>query len=177
LFVPLKFTAAGAHAAELRLDPDGEVRRCGVPLTPVEKAAFAAVTKLDPRLRIEDKVYTLAVHYRNALELEDQVIALMREQVAKLREDLRILCGKAVVEVKTRGFNKGTGLRQIMEHPPFRGRRPIFFGDDVTDEDALAVLPEFSGLGISVGRLLPGEELQVSSPRVVRLWLARVSAE
>ena len=177
LFVPLKFTAAGAHAAELRLDPDGEVKRCGVPLTPVEKAAFAAVTKLDPRLRIEDKVYTLAVHYRNALEFEDQVIALMREQVTKLREDLRILCGKAVVEVKTRGFNKGTGLRQIMEHPPFRGRRPIFFGDDVTDEDALAVVPEFSGLGISVGRLLPGAGFQVSSPQAVRLWLARLSAE
>jgi trehalose 6-phosphate phosphatase len=176
LFAPLKFAAAGAHAAELRLDPDGEVRRCAVPLTAVERAAFAAVTKFDPRLRIEDKVYTFAVHYRNAPELENEVIAMMQHAAANLGEDLRILFGKAVVEVKTRGFNKGTGLRHIMKHKPFLGRRPVFFGDDITDADALAVLPEFSGDGISVGRFLPGAGFEVSSPDQVRLWLAELAS-
>ncbi|HEX3651419.1 MAG TPA: trehalose-phosphatase [Rhizomicrobium sp.] len=176
LFAPLKFTAAADHAAEIRLQPAGRVKHCAAPLSSAEKAAFAPVVKLDPRLRIEDKVYTLAVHYRLAPELGDTVIAAMRDTAAELHESLRVLCGKAVVEVKRHGFNKGTGLREIMLHPPFAGRRPIFLGDDVTDEDALAVLPEFSGLGISVGRLLPGATRQISSPAEVRLWLAQLVA-
>jgi trehalose 6-phosphate phosphatase len=52
----------------------------------------------------------------------------------------------------------------------------VFFGDDVTDEDALGVLPEFCGLGISVGRRLPGATIAVASPEEVRLWLAGQSA-
>ncbi len=66
--------------------------------------------------------------------------------------ELDVLAGKFVVEVKPSGFNKGTGIRELMKSAPFRGRRPIFIGDDVTDEAAFAVLPEFGGLGFSVGR-------------------------
>jgi trehalose 6-phosphate phosphatase len=176
LFTPLRFTAAADHAAEIRLEPGGDVKHCAAPLTPAEKAAFAPIAKLDPRLRIEDKVYTLAIHYRLVPELGDTVIAAMQDAAAKLHENLRVLSGKAVVEVKRPGFNKGTGLREIMQHPPFAGRRPVFFGDDVTDEDALAMLPKFSGLGISVGQLLPGAARQVSSPAEVRQWLAELVA-
>ena len=175
LFAPLKFTAAGAHGAELRFEPNGEVERCAVPLTPVEKAAFGDLQKLDPKIRIEDKVYTLAVHYRLAPQLENEIIAEVKERAQKLREDLRVLCGKYVLEVKTRGFNKGTGICHIMEHPPFIGRRPIFFGDDVTDEDGFAVLPKLNGAGISVGRLLPGATDCVPSASAVRHWLAQLA--
>jgi trehalose 6-phosphate phosphatase len=177
LFTPLKFALAADHGAEIRLKPGGEVKHCAAPLTSAEKAAFAPIAKLDPRLRVEDKVYTLAVHYRLVPELGETVIARMTEAARKLREnELRVLCGKAVVEVKRCGFNKGTGLHKIMQRPPFAGRRPVFLGDDRTDEDALAVLPEFSGLGISVGRLLRGAMGMVLSPEEVRLWLAQLAA-
>jgi trehalose 6-phosphate phosphatase len=176
LFTPLKFTAAADHAAEIRLEPGGDVKHRAAPLSSAEKAAFAAIARLDPRLRIEDKVYTLAIHYRLVPELGDAVIAAMQDTAAKLDENLRVLCGKAVVEVKRSGFNKGTGLREIMQHPPFAGRRPVFFGDDVTDEDALAMLSKFSGLGISVGQVLPGAVRQTSSPAEVRRWLAELVA-
>jgi trehalose 6-phosphate phosphatase len=176
LFTPLKFTAAADHAAEIRLGPAGDVKHRAAPLSSAEKAAFAPIAKLDPRLRLEDKVYTLAIHYRLVPELGDAVIAAMQDTAAKLDENLRVLCGKAVVEVKRSGFNKGTGLREIMQHPPFAGRRPVFFGDDVTDEDALAMLSKFSGLGISVGQVLPGAVRQTSSPAEVRRWLAELVA-
>ncbi len=177
LFTPLKFAAAADHGAEIRLQPDEEVRHFAAPLTSAEKAAFAPIAKLDPRLRVEDKVYTLAVHYRLVPELGETVIARITDAAAKLPENkIRVLCGKAVIEVKRCGFDKGTGVREIMQHQPFAGRRPVFFGDDLTDEDALAVLPEFSGLGISVGRLLRGAAREVSSPAQVRLWLAELAA-
>ena len=175
LFAPLKFSAAGAHGAELRLEPNGAVKHRAVPLTAAEKAAFADLLKLHPQIRIEDKVYTLAVHYRAAPELEDKIIAEVKERARKLREGLRVLCGKYVIEVKTRGFNKGTGIQQIMGHPPFAGRRPIFLGDDITDEDGFAVLPKLSGIGVSVGRLLPGAAAYVPSPETVRRWLAQLA--
>lgn len=172
LFAPVKFAAAGAHGAEVRLRPDGDVERRAPILGVVEKAALASIAKLDPRLRLEDKVYTMAIHYRAAPELEDTVIAAAKRDVGQLHEDLRILCGKAVIEVKSRGFDKGTGLAHLMRHSPFAGRRPIFFGDDLTDQDAMAALPQFAGLGISVGQHLSGAARQVSSPAQVRRWLS-----
>lgn len=172
LFAPVKFAAAGAHGAEIRLRPDGKVERCAPILGAAEKATLASIAKLDPRIRVEDKVYTMAIHYRLAPELEDSVIAAVESDVGKLQKNLRILRGKAVVEVKPHGFNKGTGLCELLKHSPFAGRRPIFFGDDVTDQDAMLVLPEFDGLGISVGQYLAGASRQVSSPEAVRRWLA-----
>jgi len=175
LFAPLKFAAAGAHGAEIRPAPTGPVERPAIPLTAAEKAAFAPIAKLDPRLRLEDKLYTLAIHYRSAPELEQTVLQRIDETVDRLPDNLRVLHGKAVVEVKRRGFDKGTGLRRLMEWPPFSGRRPLFFGDDITDEDAFAVLPEFGGMGVSVGRLLPGAITTMASPSSVRTWLATLA--
>ena len=174
LFAPLKFAAAGAHGAEVRYEPNGPVERCAVPLTSAERAAIALVAKRDPRLRLEDKGYSMAVHYRSAPDLKDIVIATVRDEVAKLGENLRVLRGKMVVEVKAGGFNKGIGLKRLMGHAPFLGRRPIFLGDDVTDEDAVAAVRDFSGVGISVGRSLPGATERVDSPAEVRAWLAHL---
>ena len=58
-----------------------------------------------------------------------------------------------------------------MQRPPFKGRRPIFIGDDVTDESVFAVMPEFDGLGFSVGRELAGTHGYFATPREVRHWL------
>ena len=44
-----------------------------------------------------------------------------------------------MIEVKQPSFNKGTAVRELMQHAPFQGRRPIFIGDDVTDEAAFDV--------------------------------------
>jgi trehalose 6-phosphate phosphatase len=174
LFAPLKFVASGCHGAELRLDPHGHLQRCAAPLSSAEQAAFADIARLDPRIRIEDKVYTFAIHYREVPELEDTLFAMVNTRVHELKSNLEVMSGKAVIEIKEPGFNKGTGLRRIMDAAPFAGRRPVFLGDDVTDEDAFAALPEFSGLGISVGRLLPGASRSVRSPSDVRNWLARM---
>lgn len=176
LFAPLKFAAAGAHGAEMRYAPTGPVEHIATPLAAAEKAVFAPITKLDSRLRLEDKVYTLAIHYRLVPELEETVSNMVNEGVRHLGEDLCVMRGKAVIEIKRHGFNKGMALRRFMAMPPFQGRRPVFFGDDVTDEDALAAAPAFGGLGISVGRALPGAALTVDSPGEVRDWLFQLAA-
>ena len=87
---------------------------------------------------------------------------------------IEVLPGKAVIEVKSSAFNKGTGIRRLMMHPPFRGRRPVFIGDDITDESAFAVLPELDGVGFSVGRRISGLAGFFAEPDDVRQWLYRV---
>jgi trehalose 6-phosphate phosphatase len=175
LFLPLNFVAAGCHGAELRLKPDGSVSRPAPLLTTAERAQIAEIAKLDPRIRLEDKHYTMAIHYRLAPELENTLFGAVNGMLEKLPANLEVICGKDVIEIKLPGFDKGTGLKAIMREPPFAGRRPIFLGDDTTDEDAFAALPDFGGLGISVGRLLPGARGCVLSPRDVRHWLARTT--
>ena len=63
----------------------------------------------------------------------------------------------------------------LMSHPPFAGRRPLFIGDDVTDEIVFAMLPEIHGLPIVVGREMAGVDLCFDTPSQVREWLERVS--
>src|ERR1700738_38618 len=55
---------------------------------------------------------------------------------------------------------------------PFRGRRPIFVGDDVTDESVFAIMHELGGLAFSVGRRAQGVTGHFDEPRDVRAWLA-----
>ena len=61
---------------------------------------------------------------------------------------IEVLPGKSVCEIKHSGFTKATGVLELMTHAPFKGRRPMFIGDDVTDETVFAIMPELRGSGI-----------------------------
>jgi trehalose 6-phosphate phosphatase len=63
---------------------------------------------------------------------------------------------------------------ELMTHEPFKGRRPVFLGDDVTDETVFALMPDFDGLSFSVGRQAKGVAGQFSEPAEVRQWLAHL---
>ena len=178
LFAPLRLPAAGGHGAELRASVDGgaEVKRAR-PLDDDIRDRLAGIAESAPGVLVEDKGYALAVHYRLAPEHEPAV----KQAVAAIkadwpREPIEVLPGKAVLEVKPAGFDKGAAVRSLMRHKPFAGRRPIFIGDDTTDESAFAALSEFDGVGFSVGREIPGTAYCFARPSEVRRWLARLSA-
>jgi trehalose 6-phosphate phosphatase len=59
-----------------------------------------------------------------------------------------------------------------MTQPPFLGRRPIFLGDDVTDETVFAIMADINGIAYSVGRKAQGVAGHFDSPHDVRMWLA-----
>jgi len=177
IFAPLRLPAVGGHGAEIRSSANGNSHRLrATPLHPALKRRLFAIAERGSGVLIEDKGYSLAVHYRLAPEREHEV----REAVAAICADaapcaLEVLPGKAVVEIKQSGFDKGTAIRELMACPPFRGRRPVFIGDDTTDETAFAVLPEFAGMGISVGRTVAGVTCHFETPRQVRRWLKHIS--
>jgi len=167
-FLPLRLTTAGCHGAEMRLHENGVVKQSAQPLPLAILALFKDIEARFPGVMVENKIYTLAFHFRGAPDAEAPLLALLQERLAKLPRDFELLQGKAVAEVKSGVFNKGKALRQIMRERPFVGRRPVFFGDDTTDVDALEALREFGGVGISIGHLLPGASGMISTPGKLR---------
>ena len=157
---------------------DGYVARASTFLDPELKAALASIADDKPGVVVEDKKYSIALHYRLAPHLGHEVRDEVSAVCARFPSTaIEILPGKSVVEVKQPSFNKGTAVRELMRHVPFKGRRPIFIGDDVTDEAAFAVMPEFGGIGFSVGREMNGIAGTFETPGDVRRWIADIVAE
>jgi trehalose 6-phosphate phosphatase len=99
---------------------------------------------------VEDKGVALAFHYRRAPQAETAAHDFLTEQIRQ-HTDLTLLCGKMVFEVKPKYANKGSAIREFMGETPFRGRVPVFAGDDVTDEDGFDAVNGLGGHSIRVG--------------------------
>src|SRR3981189_2694188 len=158
IFAPEQFPAVGGHGAEMRLSTDSEaVASHAPPMDREVKLRLAAIPNLSPGILLEDKGYSLALHYRLAPHAEKAIY----EAVSLIRADLpnapiEVLPGKCVCEIKHSGFNKATGVLELMTHCAFRGRPPIFIGDEFTDEAVFAIMPDLHGLAFSVGRRATG---------------------
>ncbi len=177
IFAPLRLPAVAGHGAELRQSINASSPLRGArPLAPEVKQRFAAIAELGPGVLLEDKGYSLALHYRLAPHRAAAVLARAAEIRASIPDAaIELLPGKMVIEVKHAGFNKATGVRELMAAPPFSGRRPIFIGDDVTDWGVFSVLPALGGVGISVGTDIAGATSRLERPADVRRWLYRLS--
>lgn len=178
IFAPLELPAVGGHGAEIRPAASrGKVIRPEVPLLD-ERVRRGLLSLAMPGVIIEDKGYSIAVHYRRVPEKA----ADLRRAIASIvggvsGGKLEVLPGKAVIEIKPTGFNKGSAVLELMEIAPFKGRKPIFIGDDVTDEAVFAILSEVKGIGFSVGRIIPGATGIFGGPADVRDWLDRLAAK
>jgi trehalose 6-phosphate phosphatase len=177
LFDPLRLAAVGGHGAEIRFAPGSDTRRSKIATLDDDlRAEFARIGRIGDGVIVEDKGYSLAIHYRLAPQLGGEIMKGVTAVCKNERCDsLEILPGKAVIEIKPGGYDKGSGLRDIMSVPPFTGRRPIFVGDDVTDNAAFAVLPDFDGTGFSVSGIVPGASFNFDGPQDVRRWLRQLS--
>jgi trehalose 6-phosphate phosphatase len=146
---PLRLPVAGVHGAERR-GADGQlVLLRAHPLDLVEHAARALAAR-HPGLLVENKRGSLALHYRQAPELEDEVLRAMQETV-DASPGVTLLRGKMVAEAKPGGASKGRAIEDFLREPPFAGRTPVFIGDDITDEAGFSTVQRLGGLGIKVG--------------------------
>lgn len=177
IFSPLQLPAIGGHGAELRTTAGTRPGQPRIPALDFDlKRKFAEIAKAGPGIIVEDKGYSLALHYRLAPDKENFVRGAAAAICAQVRESpIELLPGKSMLEIKQAGFNKASAVRDLMMYPPFAGRRPIFIGDDVTDEDVFTIMPEFDGIGISVGRKLSGVTHCFERPVHVRRWLDQIS--
>jgi len=176
LFAPLQFPVIGGHGAEMRVQR-GEVRRSAMSLPEELRRQLAQAATLHSGIVIEDKGYSLALHYRNAPQQESWLLRHIAAGCSAFPgEATEVLPGKLMFEVKRPAVNKGESVRQLMRHRPFAGRIPVFIGDDVTDESVFEVLPDLGGKGFSVTRQFPGLTGTFESPAQVRYALQRLAA-
>ncbi|HZD52618.1 MAG TPA: trehalose-phosphatase, partial [Woeseiaceae bacterium] len=150
IFNPLTLAAGASHGLELRT-PDGDIRRVGRPLPAHEAAHIAAFAAAHEGLLLERKPMSLSVHYRERPDLENRVLETLQAIHRDMDNEFRLLRGKMVVEITPAAANKGSAIRTFMAMPPFTGRRPVFVGDDVTDEDGFVVVNELGGISVCIG--------------------------
>jgi trehalose 6-phosphate phosphatase len=168
----------GTHGGEMRM-ADGTLRlTAGNWLTPTLGVIVDNLAKDHPALVIERKDLGIAVHYRLAPHLRQEVKTRLCRAVDLADGALVLQPGRMVYEILPAQVNKGRALESFMEEKPFRGRKPLAIGDDITDESMFAAAQEFGGLGIRIGshdvpttatHLLP-------NPRALRDWLRKVFA-
>ena len=175
LLDPLRLPAAGLHGLERRL-PGGTVEHApwrGPGLHGL-RARLEAVVREDERLLLEDKGASLALHFRRAPERERALRALVTD-AAPRHDGYQVLHGKMVVEVKPAHPNKGDAIARYLEGPPFAGRRPVFAGDDVTDEDGFDAVNRLGGISVKVGAGESRAACRVPDTDALLDWLAAVA--
>ena len=116
-------------------------------------AAFRGLAAADPRLLVEDKARSVTLHYRQAPDAE--LLARQAAERLALQTGLWRQDGAMVVELRTPGPSKGDSVRAFLSEAPFEGARPIFVGDDLTDEDGFAAVRDLGGFGVMVGPARP----------------------
>lgn len=173
---------AGSHGFEL-VTPAGEhhENEAGVAAT---GALESGVAELRRRLEgiggllIEDKRFSVAVHYRNvAAERVDDVVAAVR--IVGQHNGLRVTGGRMVTELRPDvDWGKGQTVRWILDQIDGGQLLPIFIGDDLTDEDAFDAIRD-SGVGLVVRSAESGDRrtaghYSLEAPAAVCRFLSRL---
>jgi len=173
LFAPQAFPAAGQHGTERRA-ADGSIRCQSPPIESLGRAAgdIVRLTSAHSGLVFENKGMTLALHYRLAPGLRGLVEREMRAIAAGLGDAFELQTGKFVMEIKPSGKDKGSAIAEFAAEAPFAGRRPVFIGDDLTDEPGFEVVNRAGGHSIKVGPGITRAHWHLSDAAAVRRWLA-----
>lgn len=173
-FAPLRIPSAGLHGLERR-DAAGKIHRASFDERALQRArAFlAALVKSNPGLLLEDKQMTLALHYRQAPELEATARKGAAHALELAGDAFCVLDGKMVLELKPDGFSKSLAIAAFLAEPPFAGRTPLFVGDDRTDEAGFSYVNGLGGIAVHVGNN-PDTRARWRLPDVaaVHQWLA-----
>jgi trehalose 6-phosphate phosphatase len=151
-FAPAQFDAAGLHGMEMRIAGqkhgastanDDALRR----VVPALAARFSS----ESGLLLENKGVAIAAHWRQAPEKAELALGLMEQALRELGSGFRLQSGKSVCEIVATAADKGQAIETFMRQPPYLGRRPLFIGDDLTDEHGFRSVNEAGGVSVKVG--------------------------
>jgi trehalose 6-phosphate phosphatase len=128
-----------------------------------------------PGVEIEDKRYSLAIHYRKSRQ-KREVRRAIGDALAQLAVPMRAIAGKLVVNVvPQRAPNKGDALLELRAAEG--ADAALYIGDDVTDEDVFALDQPGRLLTVRVGESRSSSALYyVRTQRDVDRLLAKLVA-
>jgi len=173
LTMPLRLCAAGTHGLECRND-SGQILTETLNDAQLNEAYLELNEFADRnKLLLEKKRGAICVHFRSnpslAIECRRQI-----ERIAQHFSAVRTLHGDMVSEALWSQRNKGHALIDFMAETPFRGKRPIAIGDDVTDEDAFEAAQRAGGIGIKIGKGKTRARIRIETRKPLLAWLHRL---
>ncbi len=158
---------AGEHGGAMRPAPGAALERLDLPTAPEAWAEAAARhVACHPGALLERKRRGFVVHYRGAPEAGPALHEAVRALVDARFE---VMPASMAWEVRPLGADKGSAVRALAAMAPFAGRRPIFIGDDLTDEDGIVAARALGGAGLRV-------DAAFGTAGDVRAWLAASAA-
>ena len=164
---PLTLPIAATHGLEIAFDDDSIsndeniVSIDTIELATIRQAIIQSCIPFDDFI-VENKPYSVALHFRQAPDLGDMAYTIMTE-TSKSHPNWTLKSGKYVWEVVPKGVNKGTAILTLLKK--IQSPKPlcsIFIGDDITDEAGFMAVQGDSksladdsqlikGMGIKVG--------------------------
>jgi trehalose 6-phosphate phosphatase len=176
IFAPLIFPAAGLHGAEIRFS-DGFRRAPPNGAMDAVRLLLSDFAAAHPGLRLEDKGAALAVHFRQTPELAGEVLEFLGKLAQK--SGLAVQPGKMVAELKGAHHDKGNGIAALLATAPFTGRKPVFIGDDLTDESGFLFINANGGVSVRAGPAgaATNARYYLRDPSEVRVELSRLLAD
>ena len=98
----------------------------------------------------ERKGAVLAIHTRGAPHALDAVCTAAERVLPQLPSGYRIVAGNAGLEFLPLDALKSAAIHRFMQISPFAGRRPVFIGDDVSDESGFEYVSRMGGISVRV---------------------------
>lgn len=146
----VEVSVVGSHGMEF-MGRDGTTAPIDRPAALAEvEHAMSRLAGSHPGTLVEAKPLGVALHFRRCPSAEAACVSLASALAGA--HDFDLQPGKMMVEVRAGGGDKGTALRRLMGEPDMAGTRPVFMGDDLTDEPGFAAAAELGGAGILVGK-------------------------
>ncbi len=176
LLYPLVLPVAGVHGLQRR-DAAGRLHSPVIDQGVVESIAARVESAFlsEPGVVIERKTGAVAIHFRLRPDFEKKCHALARKIVHD-RPDLHMIKGKMVCEIRLQGHDKGGVIATFLEERPFKGRKPIFAGDDVTDEPGFVAVNARGGVSIKIGEDRTAAIYRAANILELRNWLEGLMA-
>lgn len=172
-FAPHRLDIAGLHGIEHRIA--GRLSSCDPEEHPqlramVERLEEIVATKAG--LLVEDKGCSVAVHWRQAPQEKEFALNIAHAAVEALGSEYRVQHGKAVAEILPSAAGKGKVIERFLQEAPYKGRRPIFVGDDLTDENGFRTVNDHGGLSIRIGAGETIAKVRLGTPADLRHCLS-----
>jgi trehalose 6-phosphate phosphatase len=173
LLTPFAGTLVGQHGLERR-GADG--RATGWSAAPALARVRGMLVDFAARtdgIALEDKGATLSLHFREAPTRAAECYTIAQHAVAESGGAFDVVEGKMVVELVPEGGGKGGAIAGLVAEPPFKGRVPVFVGDDSADEEGFRVIRRLGGVSVHVGGGVTAAHYRFAVVGDVLAWLAR----
>lgn len=164
----------GVHGAE-RAAPGEEVECVCDPafreaLRRLVRAA-GELARPEEGFMLEDKGVALALHYRQAAPSRAAEVGRGFLRLARAclpAGTWRLLAGKKILEIRPAGTDKGRAVAGLLAGYP--GALALYFGDDVTDEDAFRTVRRLGGIGVLVSPVARPTAARYRLDNPSRVW-------